>query len=149
MAMQVETKASALFNLFNASVCLLNETDDASGPFQYAGDQPTNFLISEEQKLKVQVDWSVGGLIPAISKLDYTAILYIDGTEIDRQVVTAGPINPNVADNYSTTLTMRAGLPVGVHRMTVTLTVKVNGPGGFNLPVAGFQDLGNIQVYPS
>jgi hypothetical protein len=149
MAMQVESKASAFFNIFNSDVTLISEGNDSTGPFTYAGDNPTNQLISADQDVTARITWNAGGLIPAMSKLDYTVTLYVDGAVADTKVVTGGPLGLSSPASYTADVIMPSGLSVGVHRLTVTLTVKVNGPGGLNLPVAGFQDLGSIQVYPA
>jgi hypothetical protein len=147
--MNVETKAAAFFNIFNANVIGQVEGDDTTGPFQYLGDSPTNCLVSADQALTVTAEWHVGGLIPAMSKLDYTLTLFVDGAPVATSLVTAGPLAPGTTATYTSSVVMPSGSSVGVHGLKMTLTVKVNGVGGLHLPVAGFQDLGNIQVYPA
>jgi hypothetical protein len=150
----VQSNASAIFNVFNAQIDVINEGNDINPPFTGTGDAPTNQIISQDQDLKVRVSWNSGGLIPAISRLDYTVTVYLElmgtgSTSPYAGTVTDGPLNPLTSQSYNTTITIPSGLAVGVYRLVCAMTVKINGAGGFNLPVAGFADCGFIQVFPA
>lgn len=147
MPFTVESKAAAFFNIFNAQVDSIVESNDTTPPFVYSGDSPTNMLISTDQDLTVKVNWQVNGLIPAISKLDYTLTLYANHSPVASTVVTSGPLNPGVAAALNAAVTFTPGAP-GIYSLSAGITVKVSGAGGFNLPVAGFKDLGSLKVYP-
>jgi hypothetical protein len=153
-ALTVQSNASALFNVFNAQVDFINEGNDTNPPFVFTGDTPTNQIISQDQDLTVNVSWNVGGLIPTICKLDYTVTMYLElmgtgATTPYTASVTDGPLSPSTSKSYSTSVLISSGLAVGVYRLVCAMTVKINGAGGLNLPVAGFADCGFIQVFPA
>jgi hypothetical protein len=154
MAMTVETKPAALFNIFNADVTLVAEGPDASG-MSYAGDNPTNQLISEAQSLTVSFAWTVSGIIRQFTAIAYRPTVFIEKMGVgesatDFAVTLNAPISltPFVPQNHAANVTIPSGLSAGLYRITACLTCKTI-PGNVNLPSAGFMDLGFVQVYPN
>jgi hypothetical protein len=142
------------FNFLIMPTALTVQGNDTNPPFVFTGDTPTNQIISQDQDLTVKVSWNVGGIIPAISRLDYTVTMYLElmgtGSTLPYAAsVTDGPLNPSTTKSYFTSVVIPSGLAVGVYRLVCAMTVKVNGALGFNLPVAGFADCGFIQVFPA
>jgi hypothetical protein len=154
MAMIVETKPAALFNIFNADVTLIAEGNDTAG-IVYAGDNPTNQLISEAQSLKVDFSWTVSGIIRQFTAIAYRPAVFLEKMGVgesaaDFAVTLNAPISatPFVPQNHNASVIIPAGLTAGLYRLTACLTCKTI-PGNVNLPSAGFMDLGFIQVYPN
>ncbi|RME94748.1 MAG: hypothetical protein D6772_14175 [Bacteroidetes bacterium] len=146
--MNVQVSAVALFNIFNAAVTGQVEGNDTIGPFVFPGDNPTNYMISQDQDLTITVDWTAAGVIPSLAPLDYTLTLYLDNNPIATKTHNAAAIAPPMASvNYSEKVVLPSGQAVGVHDLSITLTVRQHNSPNMHLPVAGHQRLGTLFIF--
>ncbi len=148
--MAIEVNLSAGFNVTNFNVALGNEAPDATPVWTFPGDTPTNRILSDDQSLRIDAQWTVQGPVAALmGNCKYLCRVFLEQMgageafpgnyqTLVNHVPVVGPVN------YTAHVTIPP-IPAGVYRIVFTLTML--GPSNNHLPVAGFVDLGFLQVF--
>jgi hypothetical protein len=148
-----EVNLNAGFQILNENVRLGAEGPDGSPIWTFPGDTPTNRILSTDQSLRVNVKWTTQGpLATLMGNCKYVCRVFLEQmgqneaspgvyTAVVNHVPVVGP------QNYTATITIPAGLQEGVYRIVFSLNML--GATGNPIPVAGFADLGFLQVFPN
>lgn len=146
-----EVNLNAGFQILNESVRLGAETNDGAPIWTFPGDNPTNQIISTDQGLRVEVKWTTqGALATLMGNCKYVCRVFLEqmgqneaNPGVYKTIVTHIPVvGPQ---NYSATISVPAGLQEGVYRLVFSLNML--DPNNQPIPVAGFSDLGFLQVF--
>ena len=144
---------NAGYVMSNEQVALGAEGPDSTPIWIFPGDNPTNGIISTQQSLTVKAGWTITGpLATLMAGCKYRCQVLLEKmgpAEANPGVFTTlVPHNPVVGpQNYTANITIPAGLSEGVYR--VVCSFNALGPTGNPIAVAGFSDLGFIQVFPN
>lgn len=146
-----EIDLNAGFQISNGNVSLGAESDDNTPIWEFTGDTPTNRILSTDQGLRVDVSWTTFGPYASLmGGCKYVCRIFLEQmgqneanpgvyTSIVNHVPVVGP------QNYSTYVSVPAGLQEGVYRIVFSLNML--GPTNNPFPVAGFRDLGFLQIF--
>lgn len=146
-----EVNLNAGFQIQNENVVLGAEGPDGSPIWTFPGDNPTNRIISTDQSLNVRADWTtVGALATLMGGCKYVCRLFLEqmGQSEAAPGVYQSVVNhiPVVGPQpYSAPINIPAGLQPGVYRLVFSLNML--DAAGNPIPVAGFADLGFLQVF--
>ena len=147
----VEINLNSGLQILNERVSLGAESADGNPIWTFPGDSPTNRIISNEQSLKVEINWTTRGpLATLMGNCKYVCRVFLEqmghaeaNPGVYQSVVNHIPVfGPQ---NYATTIVVPAGLPAGVYRLVFSLNML--DATGDPIPVAGFADLGFLQVF--
>lgn len=153
MPFNCEVNLNPTLQITNTNVQLGAEGPDSTPIWLLPGSNPTNSIISTHQTLTVNASWTVTGPLATImtSACRYRCQILLEKmgpaealpgiftTQVNH-IVGFGP------QNYNAAITIPQ-LSEGVYR--VVFSFNLLGPSGAPLPVAGFDDLGFIQVFPN
>jgi hypothetical protein len=114
-----------------------------------------NDKIQTDQNLRVNIAWTMSGLLNPFLNADYICTVYFEKMgigEVASDFTTPLPI-PHVptagSHSYNVNIDVPAGsLSVGVYRLVVSVTTQSTG-SGIGFPIVGFCDCDLIQVYQS
>ncbi|MFN7115201.1 MAG: hypothetical protein ACK4TA_00285 [Saprospiraceae bacterium] len=150
-----EVNLPGLISLSPANIYLFEKKDPASSTFPAPGPfapAQSNMFVQTDQPLAVTFDWTASGAIFLFLAGTWKCTVYLEmmgGGEY--------PHPPASATTAVSTGVISAGYKVdvnippitqeGLYRVVATITLQ--GPGGMMLPVAGFAEIGLIQVYES
>ena len=146
-----EVNLNAGFQILNENVRLGAESNDGSPIWTFPGDTPTNRILSTDQSLRVEAKWTTQGpLATLMGNCKYVCRVFLEqmgqdeaspGTysTVVNHIPVVGP------QNYSAIIVIPRGLSEGVYRMVFSLNML--GASGNPIPVAGFADLGFLQVF--
>ncbi len=150
-AFNAEIELNAGFQILNENVTLGAESADGTPIWTFAGDTPTNRILSTDQSLRVNVSWTTQGpLATLMGGCKYVCRIFLEQmgqneanpgvyTSVVNHIPVVGPTA------YSPFITIPAGLQEGVYRVVFSLNML--GPTNNPIPVAGFADLGFLQVF--
>ena len=146
-----QVSLSAGYAISNEQVLFGAEGPDSNPIWTFPGDSPTNGIISTDQSLTIQAKWTVAGpLSTLMTGCKYRCQILLEKmgpaeaapgifTTVVPHVPVVGP------QNYTANIVIPAGLSDGVYR--VVLSFNALSPVNAPLPIAGFGDLGFIQVF--
>jgi hypothetical protein len=146
-----EVNLNGSFLVTNEKVSLGAEGPDSTAPWIFAGDNPTNRMISTQQTLNVQANWTVSGAFASLlGGCKYSCKVFLEqmgGSEAAPGVYSANVnhITAATPTNYTANILIPAGLDPGVYRLVFTFNML--SPTNAPVPVAGFTDLNLIQVF--
>lgn len=147
-----EVNLNAGFQILNENVRLGAESADGSPIWTFPGDSPTNRIISTDQSLRVEVKWTTQGpLATLMGNCKYVCRVFLE--QMGHDEATPGTYSTVVnhipvvgPQNYAATIVVpQGGLQEGVYRMVFSLNML--SAAGTPIPVAGFADLGFLQVF--
>ncbi|TNE57171.1 MAG: hypothetical protein EP344_11490 [Bacteroidetes bacterium] len=150
-AFNAEVNLNAGFQILNENVRLGAESADGTPIWTFPGDTPTNRILSTDQSLRVEVKWRTQGpLATLMGNCKYVCRVFLEQmgpseaapgvyTTVVNHIPVVGP------HDYNATINIPAGLSEGVYRIVFSLNMldATNDP----IPVAGFADLGFLQVF--
>ena len=150
-AFNAEINLNSGFQILNENVRLGAESPDGTPIWTFPGDTPTNRILSTDQSLRVVVKWTTQGpLATLMGNCKYVCRVFLEqmgpneaapGTfsTVVNHIPVVGP------QNYTANITVPAGLQEGVYRIVFSLNML--DATGNPIPVAGFADLGFLQVF--
>jgi hypothetical protein len=142
---------SALFNISAGVANLGAESNDVTPVWVDLGQNPTNRIITNDQSLTVNAQWTANGAFhlilgaSGVSKWECNVYLEAMGNAEafpGRYTTNVSLVN-SATNTYNTAITIPAGLAAGLYRVVYSMTIK---HGTLNIPFGGFSDLGFIQV---
>lgn len=150
-AFNCEVNLNAGFQVTNESVRLGAESNDNTAIWTFTGDTPTNRIISNDQSLRIEAEWTTQGAMASLmGNCKYVCRVFLEqmgqneaAPGVYQSIVNHVPVvGPH---NYATSITIPAGLGAGVYRLV--FSINMLDPNGNPIPVAGFEDLGFLQVF--
>lgn len=138
------------FNVTGPSIGLLSEGIDANPVWLAGAEATSNGLIHADQPLDITAKWSVDGALAGIIGGDYTVTAYFENVAVPASTVVLPGTTPHIqttaSQPYSVVINCPAnGLTPGLYRLVISITMKATS--GLPLPVAGFGEIGLIQVF--
>ncbi|MBK6931286.1 MAG: hypothetical protein IPH12_10635 [Saprospirales bacterium] len=146
-----EVNLNAGFIVSNTGVRLGAESDDVNAIWQFTGDNPTNRMVSTDQSLVVDVEWTVEGPMASLmGNCKYICRLFLEQMGPGEAApgfyqTQVNHIPVNGPTNYTAQISIPQGLSEGVYR--VVFSFNMLDPNNNPFPVAGFEDLGFLQVF--
>lgn len=148
---EFEVKLTNAFKIKATQLAVVTEGDDVIGMWPVnPGDTPMNDIIQADQDLMVKAAWSVSGALASIVCGEYITTVYCERMgklEVNEDFSVKVPhVQTAACTNYSATITIpKNTLGEGVYRLVVAINFR--SEKDLPIPVAGFCDLGLMQVY--
>ena len=151
-SLKFEVNLPGLLKLDPANVRLSELADPVGSTFPAPGPfspDESNMFIQTDQDLLVNFKWTASGAIFLFLSGIWKCTVYLEpmgggGSPITPQFATTPVITGKISSDYDVNVQIPAIKKEGVYRVVATITLQ---GGGTQLPVAGFAEIGLIQVY--
>lgn len=150
-ALNFEVNLPGLLKLDPATVSLSELRDPAGSTFPAPGPfapAESNMFIQTDQDLLVNFKWTASGAIFLFLSGTWKCTVYLEqmggSTLVTPQFGTTPVITGKISSDYKVDVQIPSIKKEGVYRVVATITLQ---GGGTQLPVAGFAEIGLIQVY--
>lgn len=146
-----EVNLSSGFQILNEKVNLGAEGPDGNPIWTFPGDNPSNRIISTDQTLSIKAEWTTKGpLATLMGNCKYVCRIFLEqmgqneaSPGVYQAVVNHVPVvGPQC---YAARIVIPSGLQEGVYRLVFSFNMLDST--GNPIPVAGFADLGFLQVF--
>ena len=162
--LEFEVKLSNCYKIEATKLTVVTEIDEPTcscigewNPSNLGVVRPINDIIQTDQDVTVIVDWQVSGSLAGIICGEYVTTVYCErmgkGEVTNDDCFAVVPhVSTSKTQPYEAIVTIpKNTLDAGVYRLVVAInfrtTPAAKGMNSMPIPVAGFCDLGLIQVY--